>query len=180
MEKNNKKRYEMISFLLIILFSVAAPHPSLAEREATIEQLRGRPVSVFDLGMLRLRLHFRHSGLGHVVFNQGLNRIDIYPPFDISVALDEENGGTNKKICSDWVEKIKQDAGILPNGRPAQDVSNYSWMFFQDRPGRIAHDDVRATEIDNLFFVNCGFMGDKTQLLLTSPLISGSGNLKSR
>jgi hypothetical protein len=120
-------------FIYVGFFLIFITNPSRAEPSASIEWLMGEPASLFDIGMMRMRiankekwtpklmeeiqgekLKLGDSGLGSVLYNWDENKITI------RVLL---RGEPTENMCKSVLNKYKKIISPFPEG------SEYSYAF---------------------------------------------------
>lgn len=139
--------------------------------DATTKWLMNDPVSMLDLGILKIEQSLRNPNrsnrpYGSVRYDWDKNRIVIYYAGYFPTTDDPE------EHCAGWFTSVRSIGGVDASGNPLiNGRTSFSFMFEHAGFNRSDVPENLFTELDKLFELECWHKFDGTNFRATAPFV---------
>lgn len=146
--------------------------PAFAGPDASAQYLTNTPVTMMDLGILRLNLALRSQSGGFSSYDWDTNRIQIEAPFDIEYGsyLTIEQA---EAACATWITKVRTQFGVdAEKGTPLLFEITFAAKLFEHEGYENANvPKTLYQDIDRMFVLQCAAGIPEKRLKVSSPLL---------
>ncbi|WP_050524910.1 hypothetical protein [Pseudorhodobacter wandonensis] len=146
--------------------------PALAGPDASASYLTNTPVSMMDLGVLRLDLALQNDPGGYAEYDWDSNRIDISAPLGIVLKIFPTKDEAETE-CATWITNVKRLFGLnLETGEPLfAEISRAARLFKHEGYYNKNEPETLFKDLDRMFLLTCSTATADWKVTVSSPLL---------